>query len=122
MICPNCGKEMKSIDSRYVGFGDEPDYDLYEHTGDECRKCRIKYDEHSHSWVLPDSLKPTEKQIRTVLFIQNRLNIHANNLVTKKQYCEFIGKYFDVAKNTKKLKYDACEFDYEEYGYTEEFY
>ena len=122
MICPNCGREMKSIDSRYVGFGDEPDYDLYEHTGDECRKCRIKYDNHYNSWILPDSLKPTEKQIRTVLFIQNRLNIHVNNLVTKKQYCEFIGKYFDVAKNTKKLKYDACEFDYEEYGYTEEFY
>ena len=121
MICPNCGEEMKSIDRRYVGFGDEPDYDLYEHTGDECRKCRIKYDEHSHSWVLPDSLKPTEKQIKTVLFIQNRLNIYADNLVTKKQYCEFIGKYFDEAKNTKEFKHDVCEFDYEEYGYTDEF-
>ena len=122
MICPNCGKEMKSIDRRYDGFGDEPDYDLYEHTGDECRKCRIKYDEHSCSWVLPDSLKPTEKQIKTVLFIQNRLNIRADNLVTKKQYCEFIGKYFDEAKNTKEFKYDICESDYEEYGYAEEFY
>ena len=122
MTCPNCGEEMKSIDRRYVGFGDEPDYDLYEHTGDECRKCRIKYDEHSHSWVLPDSLKPTEKQIRTMLFIQNRLNIRVDNLVTKKQYCEFIGKYFDVAKNTKEFKCDVREFDYEEYGYAEEFY
>ena len=122
MICPNCGKEMKSIDRRYDGFGDEPDYDLYEHTGDECRKCRIKYDAHYCSWVLPDSLKPTEKQIKTVLFIQNRLNIRADNLVTKKQYCEFIGKYFDKAKNTEKFKYDIDECDYEEYGYSEEFY
>ena len=122
MICPNCGKEMKSIDSRYVGFGDEPDYDLYEHTGDECRKCRIKYDNHYNSWILPDLLKPTEKQIRTVLFIQNRLNIHVNNLVTKKQYCEFIGKHFDEAKNTKEFKDDICESDYEEYWYAEEFY
>lgn len=122
MICPNCGEEMKPIDRRYVGFGDEPDYDLYEHTGDECRKCRIKHDERSHSWILPDFLKPTEKQIKTVLFIQNRLNIHADNLVTKKQYCEFIGKYFDKAKNTEDFKHDVCEFDYVEYGYAEEFY
>ena len=122
MICPNCGKEMKSIRRRYDGFGDEPDYDLYEHTGDECRKCRIKYDEHYCSWILPDSLKPTEKQIKTVLFIQNRLDIRADNLVTKKQYCEFIGKHFDEAKNIKNFKYDICESDYEEYGYAEEFY
>ena len=122
MICPNCGKEMKPIRRRYVGFGDEPDYDLYEHTGDECRKCRIKYDNHYNSWILPDSLKPTEKQIKTVLFIQNRLDIRADNLVTKKQYCEFIGKHFDEAKNTKEFKYDIYEFDPEEYGYAEEFY
>ena len=122
MVCPNCGNEMKPIYCRYVGFGDEPDYDLYEHTGDECRKCRIKYDNHYNSWILPDSLKPTEKQIKTVLFIQNRLNIRADNLVTKKQYCEFIGKHFDEAKNTKEFKYDIDEFDYEEYGYAEEFY
>ena len=70
MICPNCGKEMKSIRRRYDGFGDEPDYNLYEHTGDECRKCRIKYDEHYCSWILPDSLKADKnstvysKQIR----------------------------------------------------------
>ena len=36
--------------------------------------------------------------------------------------CEFIGKYFDVAKNTKEFKCDVREFDYEEYGYAEEFY
>lgn len=78
MICPNCGEEMKPIGRRYVGFGDEPDYDLYEHIDDECRKCRIK--------------------------------------------CEFIGKYFDKAKNTEDFKHDVCEFDYVEYGYAEEFY
>lgn len=122
MICPNCGEEMKSVDRHYVGFGDEPDYDSYEHIGDECQKCRIKYDNHSRSWVLPDALKPTEKQKKTVLFIQNRLNIRADNLVTKKQYREFISKYFDEAKSTKEFKYDVCEFDYEEYGYAEEFY
>lgn len=122
MICPNCGKEMKSIDRRFVGFGDEPDYDLSEHIGDECRKCRIKYDECSHSWILPDSLKPTEKQTKTVLFIQNRLNVRAGNLVTKQQHCEFIGKYFDEAKNADALEFNPDNFDYEEYGYAEEFY
>lgn len=122
MICPNCGKEMKSIDRRYVGFGDEPDYDTYEHIGDECKKCHIKYNEHSRSWELPEALKPTEKQIKTVLFIENRLNIRANNLVTKKQYCEFIGKYFNKAKSTDVHEYDLDDFDYVEHGYIEEFY
>lgn len=116
MLCPECGKVMTSIDNRYVGFGDEPDYDLYIHVGDECRHCRIKYDEHYRSWELPDILKPTEQQKKTVLFIQNRLNVCADSLVTKKQYCDFIGKYFDKAKKT------ADSFDYIEYGYAEEFY
>lgn len=122
MLCPNCGKEMKSFDRPFVGFGDEPDYDLSEHIGDECKHCGVKYEERNHSWSLPDSLKPTEKQIKTVLFIQNRLNIHVDNLVTKKQYCDFIGKYFEKAKNAEKFKHNVCEFDYEEYGYAEEFY
>lgn len=115
MLCPNCGKEMKSIDRLFVGFGDEPDYETYEHIGDECKKCCIKYDERSRSWKLPDTLKPTEKQKKTVLFIQGRLNVYADSIVTKKQYCDFIGKYFDEAKNTD-------DFDYKEYGYAEEFY
>lgn len=112
MKCPNCGKEMESLDRRFVGFGDEPDYDTYEHIGDECKKCHIKYNEHSRSWELPEELKPTEKQKRTIFFIRNRLDVRDDDPVTKKQHCDFIEKYFDKAKN----------FDYKEYGYAEEFY
>ena len=117
MICPNCGEEMKPIDRRYFGFGDEPDYDLCEHIGDECRKCRIKHDERSHSWILPDSLKPTEKQIKTSLFIANRLFVRTDNLVTKKQYCEFIGKYFDEAKSkvVQDDYFDDGNYDFEDF-------
>lgn len=122
MICPNCGEEMKSIDHRFVGFGDEPDYDTYEHIGDECKKCHIKYNECSHSWELPDILKPTEKQIKTVLFIQSRLDVPTGDLVTKKQYCDFIEKYFDKAKNVNYFEFVPDNFDYAEYGYDEEFY
>lgn len=100
MICPNCGKEMKSLDIRVFSTGDEPDYDWYDHIGDECKKCKIKYNENSHSWQLPNELKPTEKQIKTVLFIENRLLIHPDGLITKKQYFEFIKKYFEQAKST----------------------
>lgn len=100
MICPNCGKEMKSLDVRAFSTGPEPDYDWYSHIGDECKKCKIKYNESTHSWELPDNLKPTEKQLKTVLFIENRLSIRSNNLITKKQYFEFIKKYFEQAKHT----------------------
>ena len=114
---------MKSIDNRFVGFGDEPDYDAYEHIGDECKKCHIKYNEHSRSWELPDILKPTEKQIKTALFIENRLNILSDNLITKKQYCDFIGKYFDKARTTSRNNhyFEDDYDDYEEFGYVEPF-
>lgn len=105
MRCPNCNEEMRSIDRLYVGFGDEPDYDMYYHVGDECRRCHILYDAHYDFWELPKALRPTEKQVRTAHFILNRLDVPADNLVTKKQYCDFIGKYFK-----EELGNEATEF------------
>ena len=98
MKCPNCGKEMKDIYHNMVSLGDEPDYDSVYHYCSECKKCKIKYYPYKKEWEIPEKFKPTEKQKRTVMFIVNRIFVDDDSLLTKKQYSEFIGKYFDEAK------------------------
>lgn len=117
MKCPNCGNEM--IDN-YRLIWDEIDWDepCYELIEERCGICGIKHNENAilcekEEWELPSNLRPTEKQIRTKLFILNRLGYEdfKNNEdeldffqepITKKQYIDFIGKYFDKAKKTQK--------------------
>ena len=102
MKCPNCGKEMKDIYHNVVSLGDEPDYDSVYHYCSECKKCKIKYYPYKKEWEIPEEFKPTEKQKRTVMFIINRIFTDDNPLLTKKQYSEFINRYFEDAK---KLNY-----------------
>ena len=53
------------------------------------------------TWEIPEEFKPTEKQKRTVMFIINRIFTDDIPLLTKKQYSEFIDKYFDEAKKVQ---------------------
>lgn len=98
MKCPNCEKEMKDIYHTMVSLADEPDYDSVYHYCSECKKCKIKYYPYKKEWEIPEKFKPTEKQKRTVMFISNKIFVDDDSLLTKKQYSEFIGKYFDEAK------------------------
>ena len=49
------------------------------------------------TWNIPNKLLPTEKQKKTILFINNHLRMDLEAL-TKHQCWLDIGKYFDEAK------------------------
>ena len=116
MKCPNCGKEMKDIYHNVVSLGDEPDYDSVYHYCSECKKCKIKYYPHKKEWEIPEEFKPTEKQKRTVMFIINRIFTDDNPLLTKKQYSEFINRYFEDAKKVElSHEYEDEPFDFDDF-------
>lgn len=101
MKCPNCGKEMKHEHKigHHIDFsGTAEDWEL-EYCREEysCKACKITYD--GNTWNIPNKYKPTDKQIKTILFINNHLNLDLETL-TKHQCWIDIGKYFEEAKNT----------------------
>lgn len=103
MNCPNCDCEMKHTYKEWWGFsfstGIEPDYpSLFCHDEYSCAKCKIKY--INGKWDIPDKFLPTEKQKKTILFINNHLNMDLE-AITKHQCWIDIGKYFEEAKNTQ---------------------
>lgn len=116
MNCPNCDKEMKYRDDGHWGFpfttGPEPDYpdwikkDVY-----FCKACRIR--KVNDEWTIPKKYAPTEKQQKTIMFINNRLNLHLEAL-TKHQCWIDIGKYFEKAK---KIRLHSHEYDEEVQDY-----
>lgn len=124
MYCPNCKREMRPINQRIWDQidGDEPYYEVVAHC---CDFCKIVHNEvghryHKSEWELPDKLQPTEKQLKTECFIRNRLAPIFEQPITKQQYINFIGKYFEKAKNTERIDNDIDEFF--GYEYFEEYF
>lgn len=100
MTCPNCEKKMtdKSY-SKLEEFYHWEDEDYYYrnnyHEKFVCNDCKISFEDDK--WNIPDNLMPTEKQKKTILFINNRLGMDLEAL-TKHQCWIDIGKYFEEAK------------------------
>ncbi len=96
MLCPNCNTEMK--EKTYI----PSDEDFWVNHDYFCPKCSIfKLD--GQDWIIPDELKPTEKQERTVAFIHSRLGISFDGIIeTKKEYSSFISKHFEDAKKKER--------------------
>lgn len=108
MKCPNCFKEMSyKRETRYVpDLSGTADYD-YEYLWEQhkCKQCEITCEKDIYSdidgeWHIPDEYKPTEKQVKTILFINGRLQLNLQAL-TKKQCWQDINKYFAEAKSTQ---------------------
>lgn len=85
MKCPYCDSEMEYKDEGCWDYpfttGDEPDYQVY-YSKDiyTCRKCNIK--KVNEEWKIPKRYnRPTEKQIKTILFINNHLETHYEPLL-----------------------------------------
>ena len=121
MKCPNCDKEMKYTDKGYWGHpfstGDEPDYlDYFRRDIYSCKDCKIK--NVNDKWEIPKKYLPTEKQEKTILFINNHLRMDLQAL-TKHQCWLDIGKYFEEAKKTPLHSSEYYEDLQEYFGFCE---
>lgn len=121
MKCPNCDKEMKYTDKGYWGYsfstGYEPDYpDYFRRDIYSCKDCKIK--NVNDKWEIPKKYLPTEKQEKTILFINNHLRMDLKAL-TKHQCWLDIGKYFDKAKKTPLHLSEYYEDMQEYFGFCE---
>lgn len=117
--CPNCGEDIvlktKYEECSCWDWGE--DYEGFYHlvTKGKCKNCKIQY--YDGKWTIPDDLKPTEKQCRTVKFIENRLDARLHdNIGLKKRYWQFISQYFEEAK---KIELESDYENYYDYGYDE---
>lgn len=102
MKCPNCGKEMidksySKLEEFYHWEDEEYYYRKIYYEKFVCNDCKISFEDHK--WNIPNNLMPTEKQKKTILFINNHLRMDLEAL-TKHQCWLDIGKYFYEAKNT----------------------
>ena len=116
MKCPNCDKEMDNktyckMEDFYHWEDRETYYQKVEHEKFVCRSCEIKY--LDGKWKIPEKYNPTEKQKKTILFINNRLGMDIQPL-TKHQCWLDISKYFEKAKSTP-LYDDQCCIEMQEY-------
>ena len=84
MKCINCKTEMKDKSYSYYGLGDwDMDYPASYHEEYRCPICKCKY--INGKWEVPKKVeKPTEKQVKTILFINNKLQM-ALKPITKQQ-------------------------------------
>lgn len=109
MKCPNCEKEMIRNKKTILipDFGGTADEALYEHyLVYTCKECHIKYTNYINGkdkWEIPFQIKPTEKQINTIFFINNHLDLSLKTL-TKKQCWKDINTFFDTAKTAAQEK------------------
>lgn len=125
MKCPNCGKEMidKSYSKmeRFYHWEDEEFYyrdNYYEKF--VCNDCKISFE--NDTWNIPSKFLPTKKQIKTILFINNHLDMDLKAL-TKHQCWLDIGKYFDEAKRASLHSSEYYENLQEYFGmYEADFY
>ena len=101
MQCPNCDNEMKYTLKEWeqwtLAHWDCEHGDYCREETYSCRVCKIK--KVNGKWIIPQKLLPTDRQIKTILFINNHLNMELEAL-TKHQCWLDIGKYFNTAKNT----------------------
>jgi len=116
MKCPNCDKEMEDKSHSFWSMGDwdseTPSGWTEEHY---CKSCKITF--NNGNWEIPKKFeRPTEKQIRTVLFINSKLDRNCEPLL-KRQCWKFISKYFDEAKKQAEIdKEQQAEWLMEDYG------
>lgn len=114
--CPNCGKEMvdKSYSKLEEFFHREDKEYYYRNNYYEkfvCNDCNISFEDDK--WHIPNTLMPTEKQKKTIIFINNHLGMNLEAL-TKYQCWLDISKYFNEAKKTP-LHSDENWIDIQEY-------
>ncbi len=110
MECPNCFNEMVcKREIRYIpdlsGTADDEELE-YVWEQNKCKKCGISYEQDlccglHGKWKNIEKYAPTEKQKKTILFINSRLHLGLEAL-TKRQCWRDINKYFDEAKETPK--------------------
>jgi len=81
-----------------------------------CKECKIK--KVNDEWTIPKKYLPTEKQVKTILYINNHLRMDLEAL-TKHQCWLDIGKYFDKAKKTPLHSYEYYEDLQEYFGFCE---
>lgn len=98
MRCPNCGRLMAETKEFRPFYHWEDECTYYERIDIcKCNKCGITNEDGK--WNIPESLKPTQKQERTVKFIENRLNVFYDPEVKLRRNCsDFIAQYFEQAK------------------------
>lgn len=106
MKCPYCEREMEYKDNGYWGFsfttGDKPDYpswiceNIY-----TCKFCNIR--NINDEWEIPKKYnRPTEKQEKTVLYINNHLGYNFKPLL-RVQCWRIINKYLQKAIKCKEI-------------------
>lgn len=122
MNCPNCFKEMKEKremrERISLGHWDCDYYDGYIYIKCKCKKCNISCEGEEGKemkWNIPERYAPTERQIKTILFINNRLRLGLEPL-TKKQCWQDINKYFNKAKETPRFTDEEWLDIQEEWG------
>ena len=135
MKCPNCNKEMKKSSTfelredegevdEFCGLGLHHNYAYMKVFIYKCNDCKIKYKEDEFEsifyqppqWKLPKDLMPSEKQIKYAKNLGYHFDISTDDLVTKKDYWNFINKYADQYKkdiNDYKKYKSEYEEDYE---------
>ena len=98
MTCPNCGSPMVESKKFRPFYHWEDECTYYKRIDvAKCKVCGITNEDGT--WNIPESLKPTQKQERTVKFIENRLDVCYDSEVKLKRTCrDFIAKYFEQAK------------------------
>lgn len=108
MKCPNCDNQMKhKIETRQIlDLSGTADYDECHYDVDiyKCQTCKIINDDGT--WEIPQKLQPTQKQVNTLSFINNKLGTDEKPL-TKHQCWSFINENFEKAKNTEQHRWHS---------------
>lgn len=115
MKCPNCDKKMKhkSWYASEPDFGGTADEHIYVAERYKCKPCGIKNE--NGAWHIPKKFLPTGKQVKTILFIENRLGYQGEAL-TKTQASKIISQSFEEAKRIPLHNEQWYEDMQEEFG------
>lgn len=120
MKCPYCERDMEYKDEGSWGYpfttGDEPDYQVYfPKEIYSCRKCNIQ--KINEEWHIPEQYhRPTEKQIKAILFINHHLETRYEPLL-KVQCWRIINENLKKAIAYKEAHDEQrAEWHREEYG------
>ena len=111
MNCPNCNRKMTDKSYEYYGWGSwDMDYPDQFHEEFKCGRCNISY--INGQWKIPRALCPSEKQVKTVSFIENVLGKEAPP-PTKNLYWKFIGEYLQRTVDilNERSAYDEYDWD-----------
>lgn len=96
MICPNCNKEMKDKSYWHYSIGGwDLDYPDILHEEYWCGNCCIKF--INDSWIIPKSIRATDKQIECGKLIERNTGINMPPPI-KKLLSKYIGDYLELSK------------------------